>query len=102
MFKDTLTYSSGALLGVIAAHALYTGSQKMFSPTPESLAGKSQAEAEKAMRNANYIAAGVELVTGLLLSFFGRSEILKVIGGVCIAEGLLDMAYVGQVIKVEL
>jgi len=82
-FGETLTFAGGALVGTVGAHALYVGSKQMFNAS-------------------DYLASGVEFGVGLLLALFSKSTTLRVIGGVCIAQGILDWLYAGQVIKVEL
>jgi hypothetical protein len=82
-FGEALTYTGGALVGIVGAHAVYVGTKRIFDA-------------------GDYLAAGVEFAVGLLLAFFSKSTMLRVVGGVFVAQGVLDWLYAGRIVKVEL
>lgn len=77
-------YAGGALVGTLAAYALYKGVGSIFKV------------------GGNYTPALVELLAGGAVAFTLRQPFWRVVGGVMIAQGLLDLLYAGNVIAVEL
>lgn len=78
------TYTGGALVGTLAAYALYRGVGSIFKA------------------GGSYTPAVVELLAGGAITLTLRSPFWRVVGGVMMAQGLLDLLYAGNVIAVEL
>ncbi len=73
---------AGGILGTLLAHAIYVGSQNMFT--------------------TKYAGAITEGLVGLALLFFTRGPLLTTAGAVMVGQGILDGAYEAQLLKVEL
>lgn len=82
--RETVQITGAALLGTVAAHGIYAGIGKIFA------------------KGGGYIPAIAELGIGVLLALTTKRDFWRVVGGVMIAQGVLDALYAGQVIAVEL
>ncbi|MGB9591149.1 MAG: hypothetical protein ACPL1K_01375 [Candidatus Kryptoniota bacterium] len=73
---------AGGVVGTLLAHAVYVGSQNMFT--------------------TKYAGSIAEGVIGLALLLFTKGPLLTTAGAVMVGQGILDGAYEAQLLKVEL
>lgn len=82
--KEALVTVSAAAVGTVASYAIYTGSQSVFKT------------------DNKYVPAAVEFGLGALLIWTLRHPFWHIVGGVMIAQGILDMMYAANVLTVQL